>query len=70
VHLGMARRVETAAEGCDGLDSGGDLVPGAEREFAVGFVEVEAEEEEDDEAGEEQPRTPPHQTRSGSWLVV
>jgi hypothetical protein len=69
-HLGMARRVETAAEGYDGLDSGGDPVAGVEREFDVGFIEVEAEKEGDDEAGEEQRRTPPHQTRSGSWLVA
>jgi hypothetical protein len=49
--------VEAAAEGCDGFDLGDDPVEGGEREFDVGFVEVEAEKEEDDKAGEEQPRT-------------
>jgi hypothetical protein len=57
-------------EGCNGLDLGGDPVAGVEREFDVGFVEVEAVKEEADEAGEEQRRTPPHQTRSGPWLVA
>jgi hypothetical protein len=62
VHLGTGRRAEAAAKGCDGFDSGGDPVAGVECEFDVGFVEVEAEKEEDDSAGEEQRRTPPHQT--------
>jgi hypothetical protein len=40
-------------KGCDEFDSGGDPVARVEREFDVGFVEVEAEKEEDDEASEE-----------------
>jgi hypothetical protein len=60
-HLGTGGGVEAAAEGCNGFNLGGDPVAGVEREFDMGFVEVETEKEEDDKAGEEQPCTPPHQ---------